>query len=197
MTDVLRQMVVIVNLHEGGTPMPRSVVAVVVAARRPPATTTPLCATFECAHMPPVVRVHARSRPRADDNVDHEHMPSGPAITFIRPEQLTTKAPYAYAAVTGPGQLVFTAGACPLDADGNTIAVGDVAGPTHQVIANLVAALQAAGAQLTDVVKTTIYVASSQQSDLGTARHVVRAAFGEHDAPSTCSASASWATTTS
>ncbi len=146
--------------------------------------------------MPPVVRVHARSRRRADDNVDHEHMPSEPAITFIRPEQLTTKAPYAYAALTGPGQHVFTAGACPLDADGNTIAVGDVAGQTHQVIANLVAALQAAGA-LTDVVKTTIYVASSQQTDLGTAWHVVRATFGEHDAPARCSASASWATTTS
>ncbi len=50
---------------------------------------------------------------------------------------------------------------------------------------NLVTALQAAGAQLTDVVKTTIYVASSQQTDLGTAWNVVRAAFGKHDAPST------------
>ncbi len=116
--------------------------------------------------------------------MDHEHLPSEPAITFIRPEQLTMKAPYAYTAVTGPGQLVFTAGACPLGADGNTVAVGDVAGQAHQVMANLVTALQAAGAQLTDVVKTTIYVASSQQTDLGTAWHVVRAAFGEHDAPS-------------
>lgn len=112
-------------------------------------------------------------------------MPSEPAITFIRPEQLTSKAPYAYSAVTGSGQLVFTAGACPLDADGNTVAVGDVAGQAHQVIANLVTALQAAGAQLTDVVKTTIYVASSQQADLSTAWDVVRAAFGEHDAPGT------------
>lgn len=59
----------------------------------------------------------------------------------------------AYAAVASPGQLVFTAGACPLDADGNTVAVGDVAGQAQQVMTNLVAALQAAGAQLTDVVK--------------------------------------------
>lgn len=50
---------------------------------------------------------------------------------------------------------------------------------------NLVAALQAAGAQLTDVVKTTVFVASAQQADLGTAWHVVLTAFGEHDAPST------------
>lgn len=117
--------------------------------------------------------------------MDHERVPSEPTITFIRPEQLTTKAPYAYAAVTGPGQFVFTAGACPLDTDGNIVAVGDVAGQSHQVMANLVTALQAAGAQLTDVVKTTIFVASSRQADLGTAWSVVRAAFGDHDAPST------------
>ena len=108
-----------------------------------------------------------------------------PAITFVRPPQLTAQAPYAYAAVVGPGQLVFTAGACPLDADGNTVAVGDIAGQAAQVMANLDAALQAAGAQLTDVIKTTIYVASSQQADLGIAWNVVRAAFGTHDAPST------------
>jgi enamine deaminase RidA (YjgF/YER057c/UK114 family) len=87
--------------------------------------------------------------------------------------------------VTGPGQLVFTAGACPLDADGQTVAVGDIAGQAHQVMANLVIALRASGAELTDVVKTTIYVASSEQADLGTAWRVVSGAFGSHDAPST------------
>jgi enamine deaminase RidA (YjgF/YER057c/UK114 family) len=112
-------------------------------------------------------------------------MSSEATSTFIRPQQLTAKAPYAYAAVTGPGRLVFTAGACPLDADGNTVAVGDFEGQARQVMANLVTALQAAGAQLTDVVKTTVYVASSRQEDLGTAWNIVRAAFGDHDAPST------------
>lgn len=112
-------------------------------------------------------------------------MSSEPAITFIRPPQLTAKAPYAYAAVTGPGQLVFTAGACPLDVDGNTVAVGDVAGQAHQVMTNLRTALRGAGAQLTDVVKTTVYVASPRQADLVAAWDVVRAAFGDHDAPST------------
>ena len=74
---------------------------------------------------------------------------------------------------------MFTAGACPLDADGNTVAVGDVAGPARQVMANLVTALQAAGAQLTDVVRTTVFVASARQGDLGTAWNVVRAAFAD------------------
>lgn len=112
-------------------------------------------------------------------------MPSEPAITLIRSPQLTEKAPYAYAAMTGPGRFVFTAGACPLDIDGNTVAVGDFAGQAHQVMANLVIALQAAGAQLTDVVKTTVFVASARQADLGLVWQVVRAAFGDHDAPST------------
>jgi enamine deaminase RidA (YjgF/YER057c/UK114 family) len=109
-----------------------------------------------------------------DNDVHYERMSVEPAVTFIRPQQLTAKATYAYAAVTGPGRLVFTAGACPLDTDGNTVAVADVAGQALQVMANLVTALHAAGTQLTDVVKTTGFVASSRQADLGTAWNVVR-----------------------
>jgi enamine deaminase RidA (YjgF/YER057c/UK114 family) len=112
-------------------------------------------------------------------------MPSDSTIEFVRPPQLSPLAPYAYAAVTGPGRTVFTAGACPLDAEGNTVAVGDVAGQAAQVMANLVSTLRAAGAELTDVVKTTVYVASADRSDLVRAWDVVRAAFREHDAPST------------
>jgi len=107
------------------------------------------------------------------------------AIQFIRPAALTPAVDYAYAAVVGPGNTVFTAGACPLDADGATVAVGDVAGQARAVMSNLVVALEAAGAGLTDVVRTTVYVASAQQQDLVAAWDVVRAWFGDHDAPST------------
>jgi enamine deaminase RidA (YjgF/YER057c/UK114 family) len=106
-------------------------------------------------------------------------------IEFVRPPTLTGSAPYAYAAVTDPGRMVFTAGACPLDADGATVAVGDVAGQARQVMDNLVAALAGAGAALSDVLKTTVYVATTDRRDLVTAWDAVRAAFGEHDAPST------------
>jgi enamine deaminase RidA (YjgF/YER057c/UK114 family) len=92
-------------------------------------------------------------------------------------------APYAYAAVGGG--LVFTAGACPLDRAGNVVAPGDVAAQAEQVMANLVTALRAAGAELTDVAKSTVYVASSDRADLVTAWEVVRRWFGAHDAPST------------
>jgi enamine deaminase RidA (YjgF/YER057c/UK114 family) len=106
-------------------------------------------------------------------------------IELVRPPTLTHAAPYAYAAVTEPGRMVFTAGACPLDADGATVAPGDVAGQARQVMANLVTALEAAGAALTDVLKTTVYVATTDRTDLRTAWDVVRAAFGDHPAPST------------
>ena len=106
-------------------------------------------------------------------------------IEFVRPTGLAASAPYAYAAVTEPGRMTFTAGACPLDADGATVAIGDVAGQTRQVMANLVAALDGAGAGLTDVLKTTVYVATTERSDLVAAWDVVREAFGDHDAPST------------
>ena len=95
-------------------------------------------------------------------------------------------APYAYAAVVEPGtRLVLTAGACPLDADGETVAPGDVAAQAAAVVANLRVALRAAGADLGDVVRTSVYVATPHRADLVAAWDVVRAAFGDHDPPST------------
>ena len=65
------------------------------------------------------------------------------------------------------------------------MAIGDVAGQAEQVMANLVVALQAAGASLTDVVKTTVYVATQRHDDLVAAWEVVSRHLGDHDAPST------------
>jgi enamine deaminase RidA (YjgF/YER057c/UK114 family) len=107
------------------------------------------------------------------------------SVSLVRAEALDATVPYAYAAVTAPGSLVFTAGACPLDDAGDVVAVGDVAGQAEAVMANLVTALRASGAELTDVAKSTVYVASSRREDLVAAWQVVRAAFGDHDAPST------------
>jgi enamine deaminase RidA (YjgF/YER057c/UK114 family) len=109
-----------------------------------------------------------------------------PQVGLVRTSRLAARAPYACAAVTrGCSRIVFTAGACPLDESGETVAIGDVAGQTEQVMANLRVALDAAGARLKDVVKTTVYVASHDQNDLLAAWEVVSRHFGEHDAPST------------
>jgi enamine deaminase RidA (YjgF/YER057c/UK114 family) len=92
---------------------------------------------------------------------------------------------YAYAAVSAPGSLVFAAGACPIDANGTVVGGADYALQARHMMANLVRALAAAGAVLADVLKTTIYVASADQHDLVTVWNEVRAAFGEHEPPST------------
>ena len=109
-----------------------------------------------------------------------------PAVELVRAPTLTDQVPYAYASVVqGPGRLVFTAGACPLDREGNVVAPGDVAGQAGQVMRNLQEALAATGCRLADVAKTTVYVASSDRADLVAAWEVVSAAFAGHDAPST------------
>jgi enamine deaminase RidA (YjgF/YER057c/UK114 family) len=104
---------------------------------------------------------------------------------LIRAGDLYPGAPYAYAAVAPPGSLIFTAGACPIDENGQVTARGDYAGQAGHAIANLTTALAASGASLADVLKTTVYVASARQQDLIEVWEVVHAAFAGHDAPST------------
>ncbi|WP_166847989.1 RidA family protein [Isoptericola sp. BMS4] len=111
-------------------------------------------------------------------------MPS--SVTLVRSSTLSDVAEYAYAA-TAPAdaRLIFLAGSCPLDADGTTVGVGDYAAQAAQCVANMRTALGDAGADIEDVISTRVLVASSRQADLVTAWEVVRAAFGDHDAPST------------
>lgn len=111
-------------------------------------------------------------------------MPS--AVELIRARNLSDAAEYAYAA-TAPkdARLIFLAGACPLNGDGTTAAVGDYAGQAEACIGTLQDALEAAGATLEDVISTRVLVASSSQADLVAAWEVVRDAFGSHDVPST------------
>jgi enamine deaminase RidA (YjgF/YER057c/UK114 family) len=106
-------------------------------------------------------------------------------VTLIRPPQLYVEAPYAYASVTARGSLIFTAGACPLDQQGQVVAPGDLAAQTRQCLDNLRVALQASGADFSDIVKSTIFVATADRDDLLSAWSEVAAAFGEHEAPST------------
>ncbi|GAA1187067.1 RidA family protein [Pseudonocardia alaniniphila] len=108
------------------------------------------------------------------------------AVTLIRSKSLSDVAEYAYAA-TAPAdaRLIFLAGACPLNADGTTAAVGDYAGQAARAVENMRTALAEAGATIEDVISTRVLVASSRRADLVTAWEVVRDAFGDHDVPST------------
>ena len=108
------------------------------------------------------------------------------AVTLIRSTALSSVAEYAYAA-TAPARsrLIFLAGACPLNEDGSTAAIGDYAGQAAKAVENMRIALAEAGASLQDVLSTKVLVASARQEDLVTAWEVVRDAFGDHDVPST------------
>ena len=108
------------------------------------------------------------------------------AVTLIRSTSLSSVAQYAYAA-TAPAQsrLIFLAGACPLNEDGSTAAIGDYAGQAAKAFENMRIALADAGASLEDVISTRVLVASTRREDLVAAWQVVRDCFGDHDVPST------------
>ncbi|MCL6435493.1 MAG: RidA family protein [Leptolyngbyaceae cyanobacterium HOT.MB2.61] len=64
-------------------------------------------------------------------------------------------------AIAASGQMVFVAGQIPLDpVTGQIVGEGDVAQQTERAIANLKAILEAAGATMQDVVKTTVFLAN-------------------------------------
>ena len=93
-------------------------------------------------------------------------------------------APYEYVAVASPG-IVFTAGACPLDAEGRVVAPGDYEEQARVTVANLVTALAGAGADANDLVKTTVYVAARERKDLVRVWRVVEAELAPARPPST------------
>lgn len=108
------------------------------------------------------------------------------AVQLIRSSALSNVAEYAYAAAAPKdARLIFLAGACPLDADGETVGRGDVAAQAEACVETMKLALEASGATMNDVISTRVLVASTRQSDLIAAWEVVRDAFGEHDVPST------------
>jgi enamine deaminase RidA (YjgF/YER057c/UK114 family) len=104
---------------------------------------------------------------------------------LLRSTRLFPGAPYAYAAAAPGTGVIFTAGACPLDEQGQVVAPGDIAGQMRQALDNLQVTLEESGARLSDVLKTTVFVSSPRREDLVTAWNVVAAVFGDHDAPST------------
>ena len=65
---------------------------------------------------------------------------------------------YSHVAVAPAGTLVLTAGAVPLDTDGNVVAPDDPAAQADVVLDHLVVALETGGASPADVRKTTVYV---------------------------------------
>jgi enamine deaminase RidA (YjgF/YER057c/UK114 family) len=106
---------------------------------------------------------------------DHESSEEG---------SLFRQAPYEYGAIASGSAILFTAGACPLDADGNVVAPGDPVGQANVALRNLIVALARFGARPQDLVKTTIYVVGDRK-DLVTVWNVVAHGLAPHRPPST------------
>jgi enamine deaminase RidA (YjgF/YER057c/UK114 family) len=105
---------------------------------------------------------------------------------FVSPPGLYAEAPYDYAALAPPGaRLVFAAGACPLNDAGEVLAPGDYELQARAALDNLRVALEAAGSGFDHVLKTTVYVASSDRAQLVRVWRVVEESFAPARPPST------------
>lgn len=85
-------------------------------------------------------------------------------------------------AIVASGQIVFVAGQIALDpATGAVVGAGDVSQQTEQVLKNLKAIVEAAGASLDTVVKTTVFLAD--MNDFAAMNAVYARYFAEANAP--------------
>ena len=93
----------------------------------------------------------------------------------------TDRAPHAigpYSQAIIAGNLVFTAGQIPLDPATGELIGGDIRAQTQRVLENLGAILNAAGASLSSVLKTTVYL--SDMSEFAAMNEVYASHFGDH-----------------
>lgn len=85
-------------------------------------------------------------------------------------------------AIAATGQMIFVAGQIPLDPKtGEIIGTGDITQQTEQVMANLEAILTAAGANWSNVAKTSVFLAD--MNDFAAMNAVYARYFDEATAP--------------
>jgi enamine deaminase RidA (YjgF/YER057c/UK114 family) len=81
---------------------------------------------------------------------------------------------YSHGIVTS-GRLLFVAGQTALDEKGNLVGAGDAAVQARQVLINLKAVIESAGASMADVARTTVYL--TRLEDRGSVGEVRREFF--------------------
>jgi enamine deaminase RidA (YjgF/YER057c/UK114 family) len=78
--------------------------------------------------------------------------------THMTPDGVAPPRNYCHVVVVEGGRLVFLAGQVPLGADGTLVGPGDVVEQTRQCFRNIRAALAAAQASPSDIIKLTTFV---------------------------------------
>jgi reactive intermediate/imine deaminase len=105
----------------------------------------------------------------------------GAQVKRSNPPTLAKPTGYTHVVeVTGPAKTVYISGQIALDKDGTVVGAGDMKAQAEQVFKNLHAALEAAGAQFSDVVKMNTYITDM---DKAPAVREVRARYFGDTAP--------------
>ena len=105
------------------------------------------------------------------------------------------EVPYNYAAAAPAGAMLFTAGACPLDAEGKVVASGDHRAQAEKAVENPLAVLARRQAGPEHLLKTTVYVVGDRR-DLVAVWDVVAACLEPYRPPAPCSGLPCWVTST-
>ena len=103
-------------------------------------------------------------------------------ISAVQPRTLPKPAGFSYGYEVKRGRLVFIAGQVARDEHNAVVGQGDLVAQFRQVCRNLHAVLSAAGGDMTDVVKLTIYVLDTGEykRHLREIGGVYREYFGKH-----------------
>ncbi|MGD1899410.1 MAG: RidA family protein [Phormidesmis sp.] len=83
--------------------------------------------------------------------------------------------------IVANGAMLFVAGQIPLDAKTGEIVGTEVATQTEKSIQNLIAVIEAAGSELSQVVKTSVFL--KDMNDFAAMNEVYAKHFGDQDAP--------------
>lgn len=84
-------------------------------------------------------------------------------ITRLNPADLHATPGYHHVTVVNAGRLAFLAGQCPLDRSGTVVGADDYDAQVDQVAANAMTALAAVGATPDHVVRSIVYVVSTER----------------------------------
>ena len=87
-------------------------------------------------------------------------------VETLNPRTLPAPQSYTQVSIASGSRLVFLAGQVSQDADGELVGDGDLAAQTEQAMLNVATCLEAAGATLADVARTTLYVVDWDESKL-------------------------------
>jgi reactive intermediate/imine deaminase len=84
-------------------------------------------------------------------------------IRFINPNTMSRPFGYSHIAEVTSGRMIYISGQVALDPAGNLVGEGDMRAQAQQVFANLNAALEAVGADFSNVVKLNFYLLDISQ----------------------------------